>query len=564
MNISRDSNKLSSVIQFDIKSQALDVKKETELSQTSFSDLLNSEANKSVSKFESPKLNESINKPSENPEQSARVSLEENPSYKTKELPAQEKEVQSQEEENEGEDLSVPSENSGEETNSEFLQNNLIHIQSHPKDPKLLETKEYFNQDKNEISLALLKNSEKGSPYFPKTKDNSSFMEEAKKIADSLFKKEKKEFKPKEVPSSNEGKINSENFKTEEPKFSPSKMFFQKENVTFVNFGKSKTEIKTSNRNGSGSVTPDRVSASTKEFIKKEAELSTAANQIPKDSEKVIQKENSLGKESLNRKKPSLQNSENVDDKKQNQFSAATPEKIIRNLGLKDKEFSKSELKTNVNPEKVKTKEQAELTGLTHVNQSSNKEDNGQMGSGNKNSFSNREGMSFANESKMTSRTEEIQKPEKPTLPSRPEMQKNLDDLVKQARFDIVQNGKSTAEIVMNPKEFGRLTLRVSVDGDKVEGRILVDSDEMKDLVTNEISKLKESLKDSGLSLESLFVDVWDGHDSQFSKQSFEDRKFAEEMVKSSYNRNLVEIEEESSVTPEIPLRSSNVIEIFA
>ncbi len=557
MNISRDSRQLTSALSFDIKTVALDGNKSAETASVPFSDLLKREADSLVSAFESPlksDLNSARNKDESasariNPKEQKEESKLETENQKVERLDLEEEEafaLDLDEDEIEAESVT---------DSIVYLGHEFAHSFQRKEIQESVEI-ESTKQDRKPTQFALLKQNEKNAPYASSVKENTNFMEEAKKIADSIFKKDKKEFKAKELNSPNELKLEIPKTSSENIEFTNPKIRIQNGNVTFANFSKTKQVSKSTEKPGVGSGAPSTFSSVSKEVVKKESELPPVANQLPKEN--VFQKEI-----------PKKKNGSNVTDfkeeRKENLDLLALGEKLTRSLGIKEKEFLKTEPKSNSAAEKIKTKEQTEISSAINTNATSSKEENGQMNSGNKNPSSQRDGFSFAAETKWNSRSEELSKSEKSNTPTRQEMQKNLDELVKQARFDIVQNGKSTAEIIMNPKEFGRLTLRVSVDGDKVEGRILVETEEMKDLLTNEIAKLKENFKESGLSLESLLVDVWDQNGSKFSQQNSEDRKFAEEMVRSSYNRSSAREEgNDTKSEDDAYLKPSGALEIFA
>ncbi|MEM7183727.1 MAG: flagellar hook-length control protein FliK [Spirochaetota bacterium] len=91
---------------------------------------------------------------------------------------------------------------------------------------------------------------------------------------------------------------------------------------------------------------------------------------------------------------------------------------------------------------------------------------------------------------------------------NRETFQKSLQALVQKAKINIVQNGKNTAEIALNPKQLGKVTLNISVLNDKVEGRVLVESEAIKTVLLNELQQFRSDLKSAGLTLESIQIDV--------------------------------------------------------
>lgn len=87
---------------------------------------------------------------------------------------------------------------------------------------------------------------------------------------------------------------------------------------------------------------------------------------------------------------------------------------------------------------------------------------------------------------------------------------KSLNDLVNKARLNIVENGRNTAQISLYPKDLGKMTLNIDVTKEKVDGKILVDSEFIKNRLLSDVSQLKADLKANGLDLQSISVEVRD------------------------------------------------------
>jgi flagellar hook-length control protein FliK len=85
---------------------------------------------------------------------------------------------------------------------------------------------------------------------------------------------------------------------------------------------------------------------------------------------------------------------------------------------------------------------------------------------------------------------------------------KSLNDLVSKARINIVENGKNSAQISLYPKDLGKMTLNIDVTKEKVDGKILVDSEFIKNRLLGDVSQLKADLKASGLDLQSISIEV--------------------------------------------------------
>ncbi len=560
MNISRDKGQ-PQAIPFEIKTVPLEVTKSNETQGVPFASLLKQEADSFVNKFESPSSDITNKYDSKEIRKESTLKVVE----EKEEMKSESEELTDIESVVDEEPLHLekyPTEffsfvQSYQELKMDASQNNAD-----------LKKEEVLLDSKKALHFSLLKNNEKSSPYAGKSAETTSFIEDAKKLAESIFKKEKRDIKEKEGISPKDAQNREKVDQTGAilPETKEAKVIIQKGNVTFADFSQTRTDVPKNDKIGKGSSLPSSVSAVAKEVVKKEIEPSNL--EISKQNQNLEQIDKAVGpnKDSSGKKKSTLHALEDGESKKNLQDPQALADKSSKNLGVKDREFAKVDQKGFQFADKIKSKDQTEVAINTISNNTSMKEDSsfGQSG-GNKNESQHREGSSFVNSTRVMEHADEISKSEKPNAPSRKDMQKNLDELVKQAKFDIVQNGKSTAEIIMNPKEFGRLTLRVSVDGDKVEGRILVENEEMKELVSNEIFRLRENLKDSGLNLESLLVDVWENPNSSYSQNKSDERKFAEEMIHSSYNRNSAVLETEDQSNDLAPLKErSGMIEIFA
>jgi len=395
--------------------------------------------------------------------------------------------------------------------------------------------------------------------YAGQTKEATNFIDDAKKIAESFFKKEKREIKPNHTEIQPPKREDSGKGIDTSLHFNNHKIEMRKENVIYGDFAK----IKQKNEKSDKDTSKNKINISTNSIdinkqehqnrdVQEQRQTFSNNSKVVSFEAEIPSRKKSLAK--VNDKQESNNNS-NID-------SIVTNEKMIRSLGVKDREFAKLDQKQSPSNEKPKSKDEAILVNSISLTQGQQKEESS-AGSGNKNQSSNRDGFSFAGESKISNRNTENVKLEKSNLPSKQDLQKNLDDLVKQARFDIVQNGKSTAEIIMNPKEYGRLSLRVTVDGEKVEGRLIVDSEEMKALLTSEIAKLTENLKESGLTLESLLVDVWDNTGSTLADKKFNQHSFAEEIETNSISREISEDDSESNPEPRSEVKSRG-LEVFA
>ncbi|MBW0433721.1 flagellar hook-length control protein FliK [Leptospira yasudae] len=91
---------------------------------------------------------------------------------------------------------------------------------------------------------------------------------------------------------------------------------------------------------------------------------------------------------------------------------------------------------------------------------------------------------------------------------SKKDIQQNFQNLIRSARVQILENGRTEASIRMNPKDLGQMSLSISTDKDVVRGKLLVESNSVKQQLVAELASLKQDLKANGLELESLVIEV--------------------------------------------------------
>ncbi|TGL33598.1 flagellar hook-length control protein FliK [Leptospira perdikensis] len=337
------------------------------------------------------------------------------------------------------------------------------------------------------VLLSLQKSAEKTTAYSPK--EGNAFIDEAKKLAKSFFLSEPIQTNESSATKSQMPMTKDSNL-VPFPRAERKKLEDKKANQKPFSFG-AKIE-----QNHSGSPVSDLVFAKGKE-VKVEGRDLLGEHSVRKTDGKS--KSSKLGKGGSETTEVSS------DQEKSNQTQ--NTDKMIRSLGVKDKEFQKQDSKIPSASEKQKSVE----ANLVPNIQTATSSKSGEEGGRSSDERGTKQGFTLTSlESKTMQKAEEIRSAEKQTKPKETNLKQNIDELIKQARFDIVQNGKSSAEIVMNPKEYGRLTLKVTVDGEKVEGRILVESEELQKSLQNEIQTIKENLKESGLDLQALIIDLWD------------------------------------------------------
>lgn len=70
----------------------------------------------------------------------------------------------------------------------------------------------------------------------------------------------------------------------------------------------------------------------------------------------------------------------------------------------------------------------------------------------------------------------------------------------------LVKDGGGSMKIDMNSDELGKLDLAVNVQGDKVDLRIIASSEKVKEILTQDIPKLREALSDQNLHLKNVEI----------------------------------------------------------
>ncbi|TGN03998.1 flagellar hook-length control protein FliK [Leptospira dzoumogneensis] len=328
---------------------------------------------------------------------------------------------------------------------------------------------------------------------------------------------------------------------------------------------------------------------------KKEKEISSAANQEESVSFKKIQKHSKEEAPKVEQKEEagnvSVLKSNQSEEKRNLKETKRTSEKESLDEGLKSLEearkFSKpaneekiltvlkDSHKENFIPEsdnwKITREKKQETLSMVSKNQAAkaaqveeaSKSDTSGKGSQNQD-FSQRNG----NETTFTllkaglgavEKNQEISgqnsKPSKTNPGSnmdRSQMKENFQRLVQSAKLNIVENGRSEATLRLNPRELGRVSLRITVEDDKVQGKILVESDQVRKLFAGDLEQLRKDFKEQGLDLQSLIVESedslrmsWDGQDSS---RFFDQEGFGFESSGFSNSSDLEEVSEMDSI----------------
>lgn len=132
--------------------------------------------------------------------------------------------------------------------------------------------------------------------------------------------------------------------------------------------------------------------------------------------------------------------------------------------------------------------------------------------------------------SKQVETKNEIKSSQKPET-----LNRNFQEIVKAAKIQIIENGKNSAEISLQPKDLGKITLFVSEENNRLEGKILVENEEARQMILGDLAGLKAELKAGGLDLFEIQVDI--NYDSPFRFTSSEEEREKNENSKSFSDR---------------------------
>lgn len=117
-------------------------------------------------------------------------------------------------------------------------------------------------------------------------------------------------------------------------------------------------------------------------------------------------------------------------------------------------------------------------------------------------------------------------------------LKNNFAEILKSVRTNILENGKSQADIILHPKELGRMNILVSLDKDALHGRIFVENENAKSVLLSDLSSLHKELKDIGMELASLQVDLSGNSGFAAEKGTWQEEFGSGSAKKSSYSEN--------------------------
>jgi len=143
-------------------------------------------------------------------------------------------------------------------------------------------------------------------------------------------------------------------------------------------------------------------------------------------------------------------------------------------------------------------------------------------------------------------------------------IENNIEKIVNEARM-ILRRGKSEIRMELEPKTLGKMEMNITMENSKLIAKIRVDSQEVKNLFTDNINKLKDALNEEGVQIQRIDVFVRDGQNN-FTRYNFSEDKQSfynhyRENKLSNYNEY---DEKESNLLPIMRNMGYNTIELVA
>ena len=98
-------------------------------------------------------------------------------------------------------------------------------------------------------------------------------------------------------------------------------------------------------------------------------------------------------------------------------------------------------------------------------------------------------------------------------------IENNIERIVNEARM-ILRRGKSEIRMELEPKSLGKMDMKITMENSNLIAKIRFDSQEAKNLFTENINRLKEALNENGVQIQRIDVFVRDGLNN-FTRYNF-------------------------------------------
>jgi len=105
-----------------------------------------------------------------------------------------------------------------------------------------------------------------------------------------------------------------------------------------------------------------------------------------------------------------------------------------------------------------------------------------------------------------------------------PEFRQNLQEIIDKARITVRDSRNGNFSVKLYPRELGNVNVNLSLDHGTITARFVVDSEEAKNLLSQNMDNLRQQLKDAGIEVGEFFVNVND-HGKKFFQENNQDRK---------------------------------------
>ncbi len=92
-----------------------------------------------------------------------------------------------------------------------------------------------------------------------------------------------------------------------------------------------------------------------------------------------------------------------------------------------------------------------------------------------------------------------------------PEFRQSLQEIIDKAKISVRDSNNATFSVRLFPKDLGSVNVNLMMENGIVSGRFLVDSDEAKNLLMNNLGELREQLAEAGIQLGEFNVNVNQG-----------------------------------------------------
>lgn len=127
-------------------------------------------------------------------------------------------------------------------------------------------------------------------------------------------------------------------------------------------------------------------------------------------------------------------------------------------------------------------------------------------------------------------------------------VKKNTLEFVKNVKFQILENGKNFAYLELEPKELGKVLLQISMENDKIHGKLFFETESAKLIFQSEVQNLKNELRIAGLELESLLLDL-NSSEQNFQEFSRFEKFPASETIRSEISPSEVDETQNAKVS---------------